>query len=85
MHTRRMRVRNTLFLVVTICGLFSFGNAASAHIHTHQHNNKPNTKERIEDGACISRDTAEDHQEFEHEVILGMYVHNTVYIICTGT
>lgn len=74
MDTRQTRVEILLF-VIAIFGLFSFGNAASAHIHSHQHN-KPGSNERTEDGAFSPRDMdhyagGEHHQEFDHEAILG--------------
>lgn len=76
MDTRQTRVEILLF-VITIFGLFSFGNAASAHIHSHQHN-KPGSNERTEDGAFSPRDMdhyagGEHHQEFDHEAILGIH------------
>lgn len=75
MGSREKRVAMLLLLLVTICGLISFGNAASAHIHSHQHN-KPASSERTEDGAFSPRDMdhyagGEHHQEFDHEAILG--------------
>ncbi|XP_034186003.1 reticulocalbin-2 [Osmia lignaria lignaria] len=74
MGTRKMRVRISLFVIVTIFGFFPFGSAASAHIHTHIHN-KPNSHERTDDGAFSPRDanhyTGGEHQEFDHEAILG--------------
>ncbi|XP_017767396.1 PREDICTED: reticulocalbin-2 [Eufriesea mexicana] len=74
MGTRQMRVEILLF-IVTIFGLFSHGNAASAHIHSHQHN-KPSSNERTEDGAFSPRGMdhyagGEHHEEFDHEAILG--------------
>lgn len=74
MNTRRTRVQILLF-TIAIFGLFSCGNAASAHIHTHQQN-KSGSNERTEDGAFSPRDMdhyagGEHHQEFDHEAILG--------------
>lgn len=75
MGTRQMRVEILLF-IFTILGSFLFGNAASAHIHSHQHN-KQSSNERTEDGAFSPRDMdhyagGEHHQEFDHEAILGI-------------
>ncbi|XP_043256067.1 reticulocalbin-2 isoform X1 [Colletes gigas] len=75
MCTRRTRETISLFLILMVFGLFSTGNAASAHIHTYQHN-KPTSNERTEDGAYSPRDLdhyagGEHHQEFDHEAILG--------------
>lgn len=69
-----MRVEILLF-IFTILGSISFGNAASAHIHSHQH--KQSSNERTEDGAFSPRDMdhyagGEHHQEFDHEAILGI-------------
>lgn len=64
-----------VLLSLIVCCLISYGDAASAHIHTHQHD-KPNGSERTEDGAFSPRDMdhyagGEHHQEFDHEAILG--------------
>ena len=57
---------------------FIFCNAASAHIYTHQYKESFG-HERAEDGAFSPRSSnhyinGEHHQEFDHEVILGMYI-----------
>lgn len=75
MDTGQMRVEILLF-IISIFGLFSSGNAASAHIHSHQHN-KLSSNERTEDGAFSPRGMdhyagGEHHEEFDHEAILGI-------------
>lgn len=70
-------VRGIQVLVLFLLTVFisSACDAASAHIHTHQHN-KVDSNERMEDGAFSPRDAdhyaeGEHHQEFDHEAILG--------------
>jgi hypothetical protein len=64
----------TLIAIAFATSLLIPGDAASAHIHTHQH--KTDNNERLEDGAFSPRDAdhyaeGEHHQEFDHEAILG--------------
>ncbi|KAL0106272.1 hypothetical protein PUN28_016176 [Cardiocondyla obscurior] len=70
------RLVSLLFVIVLATMLPALGSdAASAHIHMHQHN-KADSNERMEDGAFSPRDAVhytegEHHQEFDHEAILG--------------
>ncbi|KAG7199685.1 hypothetical protein KM043_014272 [Ampulex compressa] len=63
-----------VFLTLVTLQSFTISDAASAHIHTHQHN-KAGGSERIKDGAFSPQDvnhfSEEHHQEFDHEAILG--------------
>jgi len=64
----------TLIVIAFATSLLIPSDAASAHIHTHQH--KVDNNERLEDGAFSPRDAdhyaeGEHHQEFDHEAILG--------------
>lgn len=70
-------------LLLTIV-LFTGSKAASAHIHTHQHN-KIEHGERTQDGAYSPKDMGhyadgEHHQEFDHEAIIGT---NKIYLLQT--
>lgn len=72
---RAMIARALVALLLVAASLPAFGDTASAHIHTHQHN-KIDSNERMEDGAFSPRDAdhyteGEHHQEFDHEAILG--------------
>lgn len=66
-----------LFLAIVVLVWLPAYDAASAHIHTHQH--KIDSNERMEDGAYSPRDAdhyaeGEHRQEFDHEAILGVRI-----------
>lgn len=71
-----VRTHVVLFFIIAFVASLPVFQAASAHIHTHQHN-KIDNNERMQDGAFSPRDAdhyveGEHHQEFDHEAILGM-------------
>ncbi|XP_066598636.1 reticulocalbin-2 [Prorops nasuta] len=74
MGAKKIHIGIFLFTILCNIEIFPHCNAASAHIHTHQH--KIDGNERTEDGAFSPRDMdhyigGEHHQEFDHEAILG--------------
>lgn len=71
-----IQIHTVLFVIIAFVASLPVSQAASAHIHTHQHN-KIDSSERMQDGAFSPRDAdhyveGEHHQEFDHEAILGM-------------
>lgn len=78
-------VNSSLTIVLAVFIILPHCNAASAHIHTHQHN-KIDSNERMQDGAFSPRDSehytdeGEHHHEFDHEAILGMTEYNNMFL-----